>query len=83
MTPREKQGSRGRRQVPAARPRWYGMGNARDKLVAYWSRVVTGLVASGVVAATLHADVAALAIVAAVTLVVLGLTGIALRDGDL
>jgi hypothetical protein len=59
------------------------VGNARDRLVAYWSRVVTGLVASGVVAATLHADVAALAIIAVVTLVVLAMTGIALRDGDL
>lgn len=44
---------------------------------------MSGLVASGVVAATLHADVAALAIVGAVALVVLGMTGIVLRDGDL
>ncbi len=59
------------------------MGNERQRLVGYCSRVVTALVAFGVVAATLHADVAALAIVLAVSLVVLGLTGITLRDGDL
>jgi hypothetical protein len=59
------------------------MGNERDRLVGYCSRLVSGLVASGVVAATLHADVAALAIVAAVTLVVLAMTGLVLRDGDL
>jgi len=59
------------------------MGTERDRIVGYGSRVVSGLVASGVVAATLHADVAALAIVAAVTLVVLGLTSVVLRDGDL
>jgi hypothetical protein len=41
------------------------------------------LVAFGVVAATLHADIAALAIVGAVTLVLLAVTGLALRDGDL
>jgi hypothetical protein len=59
------------------------MGDERDKLVGYCSRVVSGLVAFGVVAATLHADTAALAIVGAVTLVVLAVTGLALRDGDL
>jgi len=59
------------------------MGHERDRLVGYWSRVVSGLVASGVVAATLHADVAALAIVGAVTLVVLGMTSVVLRDRDL
>lgn len=59
------------------------MGNERDRIVGYWSRVVSGLVASGVVAATLHADIAALAIIGAVTLVVLALTGLVLRDGDL
>jgi hypothetical protein len=59
------------------------MGNERDRLVGYGSRVVSGLVASGVVAATLHADIAALAIVGAVTLVVLAMTSLVLRDGDL
>jgi hypothetical protein len=59
------------------------MGNEQDRLVSYCSRVVSGLVASGVVAATLHADVAALAIVAAVTLVVIAMTGVMLRDGHL
>ncbi|MGH2884430.1 MAG: hypothetical protein ACRDPA_17330 [Solirubrobacteraceae bacterium] len=44
---------------------------------------MSGLVASGVVAATLHADIAALAIIGAVTLVVLAMTGLVLRDGDL
>lgn len=59
------------------------MGNERDRIVRYSSRVVSGLVASGVVAATLHADIAALAIIGAVTLVVLAMTGLVLRDGDL
>lgn len=59
------------------------MGTERDRLVGYCSRVVSGLVASGVVAATLHADIAALAIVGAVTLVVLAMTSLVLRDGDL
>jgi hypothetical protein len=59
------------------------MGNERDRIVGYCSRVVSGLVASGVVAATLHADIAALAIIGAVTLVVLAMTGLVLRDGDL
>jgi hypothetical protein len=72
-----------RRQVPGVRCRCSDMGNERDRLVGYCSRLVSGLVASGVVAATLHADVAALAIVAAVTLVVLAMTGLVLRDGDL
>jgi len=59
------------------------MGHERDRLVGYCSRLVSGLVASGVVAATLHADIAALAILAAVTLVVLGMTSVVFRDGDL
>jgi hypothetical protein len=59
------------------------MGYERERIVRYCSRVVSGLVASGVVAATLHADIAALAIIGAVTLVVIAMTGLALRDGRL
>jgi hypothetical protein len=59
------------------------MGSERDRAVGYCSRLVSGLVAAGVVAATLHADIAALAIVGAVTLVVLAATGVVLRDRDL
>jgi len=43
----------------------------RDSSVGYLSRVVTGLVACAVVAASLHADVAAVAMLGAVLLVVL------------
>ena len=83
MTRRDLRLLRGRRQVPAARRRCFDMGHERDRLVGYCSRLVSGLVASGVVAATLHADIAALAILAAVTLVVLGMTSVVFRDGDL
>ena len=45
--------------------------HGRDSSVNYLSRVVTGLVACSVAAATLHADVAAMAMLGAVLLAVL------------
>lgn len=63
--------------------RFSGMGHERDRLLGYCSRLVGGLVACAVAAATLHADVAALAILAAVMLAVLGITTLLLLDGDL
>jgi uncharacterized membrane protein YoaK (UPF0700 family) len=45
--------------------------------------VASGLVAGAVVAVSLHADVAAMAMLAAVMLVVVAITRVVLRDGDL
>lgn len=56
------------------------MGSGPDRLVSYGSRVVVGLVACAVLAATLHADAAALTILTAVVLVVLAITAVILRD---
>jgi hypothetical protein len=47
------------------------MEHGRDGNVNYLSRVVSGLVACAVVASSLHADVAAVAMLGAVLLVVL------------
>jgi len=47
------------------------MEHGRDTIAGYLSRVVGGLVACAVVAATLHADIAALAMLGPVLLVVL------------
>jgi hypothetical protein len=58
------------------------MEHRRDPLAGYLSRIVTGLVACAVVAATLHADVAAAAMLGAVMLVVLATAWLLLRDGD-
>jgi uncharacterized membrane protein AbrB (regulator of aidB expression) len=55
----------------------------RDPITGYLSRVVGGLVACAVVAATLHADVAAVAMLGAVMLVVLATACLLLRDGHL
>jgi len=55
----------------------------RDRLVGYCSRLVTGLVACAVVAATLHADVAAPVILGAVMLIVLAAACVMARDGAL
>jgi len=52
-------------------------------MVAYGSRVVAGLITCAVLAATLHADAAALTILTAVTLVVIAITGVMLRAGRL
>ncbi len=55
------------------------MGDERDRLVGYLSRVVSGLVAIAVVAVTLHAEVAAASMLAAVLLVVLAAMCLVLR----
>jgi hypothetical protein len=57
------------------------MGHGR--LVGYCSRLVSGLVACAVVAASLHAMLAALTMLGAVMVVVLAITSVMLRDGDL
>lgn len=57
--------------------------HGRDPLAGYLSGIVGGLVACAVVAATLHADVAAMTIIAAVTIVMLGTALRLLRRGDL
>ncbi len=59
------------------------MGSGPDRLVSYGSRVVAGLITCAVLAATLHADAAALTILTAVTLVVLAVMAMMLRDGRL
>jgi hypothetical protein len=56
------------------------MGNARDRLVGYCSRLVSGLVVCAVVATTLRAEVAAVTIVSAIMLVVLAVAGRMFRD---
>jgi len=55
----------------------------RNPLVGYCSRLASGLIAVAVVAVTLHRDVAAAAILAAVMIVVLAVTCAMLRDGRL
>ena len=62
-------------------PRFYCMGQDRDRVVAYFSRLVGGLVPCAIVAATLHADGAAVTILAAVMVAVLAVATIMLRDG--
>lgn len=57
------------------------MEHDRNRVIGYWSRVVGGLVPCAVLAVTLHAHVAALAILAAVALVALAMTPAALRHG--
>ena len=59
------------------------MGHERDRLVGYCSRLASGLIAVAVVAVSLRADVAAVAILAAVMVVVLAVTSAMLRDGRL
>jgi hypothetical protein len=54
-----------------------------DHTTGYCSRLITGLVVCAVVAVTLHADVAAVAMVGAVVLVVVAVTCLMLRDGRL
>jgi hypothetical protein len=55
------------------------MGDERDRLLGYLSRVVSGLVAIAVVAVTLHAEVAAASMLAAVMLVVIAAMCLVLR----
>ena len=54
-----------------------------DRTAGYFSRLVSGLVACAVVAATFHADVAAVAMLAAVMVVVVATGCLLLRDGTL
>jgi hypothetical protein len=58
------------------------MGHDGDRVIGYCSRVVGGLVACAVVAVTLHAHIAALAILTAVMLVVVALAPVTLHHGD-
>ncbi|HJS96141.1 MAG TPA: hypothetical protein VJ741_17895 [Solirubrobacteraceae bacterium] len=55
------------------------MGDEQHRLVGYFSRLVSGLVACAVVAVTLHTDVAAVAMLAAVMLVVVAMSCLLLR----
>jgi hypothetical protein len=57
------------------------MEHGRDSIGGYVSRVVGGLVACAVVAVTFHADVAALAILGPVLLLVLALGCLLVREG--
>lgn len=59
--------------------RFSGMGDERHRAVGYFSRVVSGLVACSVVAVTLHAEVAAAAILAMVMVLVAAATCAMLR----
>jgi hypothetical protein len=59
------------------------MGHDRDRVVGYFSRLVAGLVACAVAAATLHADAAAVTILAATMVAVLAVAALMLRDGAL
>jgi hypothetical protein len=56
------------------------MGQDRDRVIGYLSRLVAGLIACAVLAATVHADAAAVTLLAAVMLVVVPLACFMLRD---
>ena len=68
-------------EVRGVRSRFSGMERERSGPIGYCSRVISGLVVCAVVAVTLHAHVAALAILTAVTLMVLALAPVTLRGG--
>jgi hypothetical protein len=55
------------------------MGNERDGLAGYFSRLVGGLVACAVAAVSLHAEVAGAAMLVAVLLVVVAVSCLMLR----
>lgn len=55
------------------------MGDKRHRLIGYFSRLVSGLVACAAVAVTLHTDVAAVALLAAVMLVLVAVSCLMLR----
>ena len=55
------------------------MGDERDRIAGYVSRLVSGLVVCSVVAVTLHAEVAAASMLAAVMLLVLAVMGLLAR----
>lgn len=59
------------------------MTDDRDRAVGYFSRVVSGLVACSVAAVTLHADVAAAAILATVMVLVAAVSCAMLRGRSL
>ena len=59
------------------------MGHRWEAAVGYCSRLVCSLVACAVAATTRHAEVMAVALLAAVMAVILGITGLMLRDGVL
>ena len=67
------------RQVCRPWQRFLGMGDERDAVIGYLSRLVGGLVACAVVAVTLHAEVAAGAILATVMVLALAATLVILR----
>lgn len=67
------------RQVCGAPVRSLGMGDERDRAVAYLSRLVTGLVACAVVAVTLHTDAAAATLLAGALLVVVAVSWLMMR----
>lgn len=56
------------------------MEHRRERLAAYFSRLVGGLVACAVVSVTIHADVAAVVLVSAVMLVLLAIMRLMMRD---
>ena len=59
------------------------MGRRSDRFVGYGSLLVAGLIACAAVAATMHADGAALAILTVVTVVVFAVTSVMWRNGRL
>lgn len=59
------------------------MGRRSDRLVGYGSLLVAGLIVCAAVAATMHADGAALAILTVVTVVVFAVTSVMWRNGRL
>jgi hypothetical protein len=58
------------------------MEHGRDPLARYLSKIVSALVACAVAAATFHQDVAAMAMLVAVTLVMLATAVRLLRGGE-
>lgn len=55
------------------------MGDERDRVVGYFSWLVSGLVACAVIAVTLHTDAAAATLLAGAMLVVLAVSWLMLR----
>ncbi len=66
-------------KVCVAPERFSGMRDDRDRSIGYFSRVVSGLVACSVAAVTLHAEIAAAAILATVMVLVAAVTCAMLR----
>jgi hypothetical protein len=79
----QPQAASAQRQVRGPARRFSDMGHERDRIAAYFSRLVTGLVACGLLATTLGARIAAVVIIAGVMLSVLAITCLLLRNGDL